>query len=410
MKHIKCAMLFLLVLNLFLITSNSYAVPRGTLIEADYLGKRSKRFLKTVRSLINANAIPPAKSDVHFYRIKYSTIGIDGEPVEATGAVIFPDRIEQPQPLPVVVYLHGTIFNASKAPSNSNKELESLICAVAFSSQGYFVVVPDYLGLGKKPTFHPFLHAQSEATASADMLLAAKEFADKQGIQTKDQLFLLGYSQGGHATMALHRYLEANGVQVTAAAPMAGPYDLAKTMIASRLRVISQASSVTTTYVLYAMNHLYHLFDSLAEIIKDPNPSQLTQIFGGRLNYNQFSAMFPPRMQEVLHSNFYLEMMKATEESPMVGPIAEKVIGAFRENNVYDWKPKAPVLLIHARSDDQIPFANSEVALAHFQAVGAVAKIYDLGTGLTHKSAAVPAISQAYLWFTSMQKSFDLTP
>ena len=44
---------------------------------------------------------------------------------------------------------------------------------------------------------------------------------------TTDELFLLGYSEGGYATMALHRELQqfhSDEFTVTASAPMAGPW------------------------------------------------------------------------------------------------------------------------------------------------------------------------------------------
>ena len=61
------------------------------------------------------------------------------------------------------------------------------------------------------------------------MLRAVKEFCDNRGIIYNNQLFLSGYSQGGHATMALHKALQehhSSEFQVTASAPGAGPYDI----------------------------------------------------------------------------------------------------------------------------------------------------------------------------------------
>jgi hypothetical protein len=53
------------------------------------------------------------------------------------------------------------------------------------------------------------------------------------------RLFLIGYSQGGHATAAAHRELEArhaNEFTVTAAAPMAGALDLSGTALDDALQ------------------------------------------------------------------------------------------------------------------------------------------------------------------------------
>jgi hypothetical protein len=44
------------------------------------------------------------------------------------------------------------------------------------------------------------------------------------GTSDNGQLFLTGYSEGGHVAMATLRALEAAGAKITAAAPMSGPY------------------------------------------------------------------------------------------------------------------------------------------------------------------------------------------
>jgi hypothetical protein len=36
--------------------------------------------------------------------------------------------------------------------------------------------MPDYIGMGGSPGLHPYVHAASEATASIDMIRAAREF------------------------------------------------------------------------------------------------------------------------------------------------------------------------------------------------------------------------------------------
>ena len=36
--------------------------------------------------------------------------------------------------------------------------------------------MPDYLGMGESPGLHPYVHGESEATATLDMIRAAREF------------------------------------------------------------------------------------------------------------------------------------------------------------------------------------------------------------------------------------------
>jgi hypothetical protein len=44
--------------------------------------------------------------------------------------------------------------------------------SLIFAARGYVVVAADYVGLGVSETFHPYLHAESEATAVVDALRA----------------------------------------------------------------------------------------------------------------------------------------------------------------------------------------------------------------------------------------------
>lgn len=46
------------------------------------------------------------------------------------------------------------------------------------------------------------------------MLKAAVTFAANAGITLNEKLFITGYSQGGHASMALHRDLEKSGARI----------------------------------------------------------------------------------------------------------------------------------------------------------------------------------------------------
>ena len=60
--------------------------------------------------------------------------------------------------------------------------------------------MPDYIGMGESPGLHPYVHGESEATATIDMIRAAREFiTDSLNLIDNHQVFLSGYSQGGHA-------------------------------------------------------------------------------------------------------------------------------------------------------------------------------------------------------------------
>ena len=97
------------------------------------------------------------------------------------------------------------------------------------------MLMPDYIGMGESPGLHPYCHGESEATATRDMIRAARAFiADSLQMIDNGELFLTGYSQGGHAAMAAHKYFEDNNLlaefNVLGSAPCSGPYEMSGAM------------------------------------------------------------------------------------------------------------------------------------------------------------------------------------
>jgi hypothetical protein len=74
--------------------------------------------------------------------------------------------------------------------------------------------------------YTPYLNADQSAKDMMDALAAAKKgFADI-GANASSKLFVSGYSQGGHVSMATQKALQDAGTPVTAAAHLSGPYNM----------------------------------------------------------------------------------------------------------------------------------------------------------------------------------------
>src|SRR5208283_59938 len=94
---------------------------------------------------------------------------------------------------------------------------------------GYIVVAPNYAGYDISTLgYHPFINAAQQSGEMMDILSAARAALPTINSATSDngQLFITGYSEGGHVAMATQRTMQAAGVKVTAVAPMSGPYAL----------------------------------------------------------------------------------------------------------------------------------------------------------------------------------------
>ena len=171
--------------------------------------------------------IPFSKNGVDLYRINYTTTNLEGAQDTASGLMCIP-HIEG-YSLPLVSYGHGTVGSRYAVPSYLSQE--HTLPAI-YSSIGTVTIAADYLGLGDNDGIHPYVHADSEASASYDMIVAVKDFLPMDmDININDQLFITGYSQGGHTAMALHRYIETEtDLEVTGALPMSGPYSISTGM------------------------------------------------------------------------------------------------------------------------------------------------------------------------------------
>lgn len=249
--------------------------------------------------------------EVKLFKLVYHTTDPLGKPTIASGLLQIPSNPGQPsRALPLLSYQHGGIWAKSKSPSNENGSEQGALWV--FNPKGYVFVMADYLGLGDSTIQQPMYHAKSLATATADMLRAARKACAKLNVQLNSKLFLTGYSQGGHATMALHRYLESelkSEFTVTASAPISGGYDIENLNFLNLLTKPKFMSPYKVAYIIYSMNSIYKFLSSLEEAflpewaqkipkILDSSNSQLAnQPFG-------LSSLFPETIDELLQLKF----------------------------------------------------------------------------------------------------------
>jgi pimeloyl-ACP methyl ester carboxylesterase len=171
---------------------------------------------------------------VDFYHVEFWTVGGAGETTESSGALMVPTGAAPTcsGPRPIVEYAHGTqanqALNIADVTNPSNNE--GILIAAMFAAQGYIVVAPNYAGYDISTLgYHPFLNAAQQSGEMMDMLQAARTaLPNTLSAATSDsgQLFITGYSEGGHVAMATLRAMQAAKMKVTAAAPMSGPYAL----------------------------------------------------------------------------------------------------------------------------------------------------------------------------------------
>jgi hypothetical protein len=368
---------------------------RGKLISSNHLPSYAASTLNFIFGLYGITNIT-AQYGVDRYQIIYETIDPLGGRTTASGGLFLPQQTGTNWPL--LSYSHGTITQTNQVPSVALTE--DTLAGLAFASVGYASVAADLLGLGSSPGLHPYLHARSEATASVDMLRAARNFCASNGIGLNGQVFVTGYSQGGHTAMALHRELEryhTNEFTVTASAPMAGPYDMSGVEMNDILSARCPPNPYYAAYVVMSYQSVYGLAPNWTNLLGAPYAITLPRLFNGNTSGTTISSNMPTcNISTILLP----EVISSLTNDPGC-PLYQ----ALRDNDLYRWKPVAPMRLYHCSGDQDVLPANSQVAYDSFQAQGATqVQLIDPQPGADHSGCAIPSLEAAKAWFDTFKQ------
>ena len=359
--------------------------------ELAYYSVSDVEALATVYGLPSALFAPV--TGVQAYRLEYY-MPFQGDTILVSGAVFEPTDLAADCANPVHLYAHGTVFERDNTPSFLNYEGE---LGFLMAGLGFTVVMPDYVGLGTDEAhLHPYVHAQSEAEACV-YLLDALFSTDgmSTGNHDPDQVFLSGYSQGGHAAMAAHRMLQDERPQyhVVASAPGSGPYDVSGTQFPWTFADPAYSNPAYLAYVALAWQSVYgNLYSDLNEYFLEPYASDLPGLFDGQTPGATINAALP-----ALTSDFAQPDLLTTLLTP-----GNPFLAAAEDNDVYDWAPNAPTRLYYCTEDEQVFYENALVAAAAMGASGAPdVQAINLGA-YDHGGCAGQAIFGAALWFSTL--------
>ncbi|OAB25499.1 hypothetical protein PMSD_27485 [Paenibacillus macquariensis subsp. defensor] len=313
--------------------------------------------------------------DVTLYSISYKSVQ-NGKPVVLSGLVTIPKGKKEPS---FLQYHHGTMLpipmpggeGSNDAPSLYRGEAaqptadfgETRMMVLTFASKGYVVSAPDYAGYNvSKHLDHPY-NIQSElAEYSVDMLRATKELTKKLKVQTDDKVFLAGWSEGGGAALATHKYIEQKypkEFNLIATSPLAGPYDVLSMFQSSALEGDDMGEN----------GGIYNW--TLYSLIKFGN---IDRPYDKVWNYkveNSMDALMPPsnKVSEIFNESFLENIISGNDTELM------KAI----ENNslINGWTPKAKIMLHSGKNDDIVPHFNTLNAYNAFKKQGADVTLYE---------------------------------
>ena len=385
LKHL----LFLLVFVL----SNTFFHSQY-LVSCVYLGISSSNVLSGATGL-------SLDYDVKMYKLTYNTVDTDSLPTIATGAFFIPTNTTCTD-FPFAVYNHGTTLRKNDVPSNNNPEA---IIGKVFSAGGYFVCMPDYIGMGDSPGFHPYVHAKSEATASVDMVRAAREYLNTTNFVDNNELFLTGYSQGGHACMATTKFINDENLQsefnIVASAPCSGPYDLSGIMADTIISPTPYSNPGYIVYLLASYQLAYgNIFNSWSDVLYPPYDTIVPPFFSGNnttLDMGLLNSLIPNQMSLLIRdtclNNFINDSINKNH------PWWRALI----DNDNYDWLPLKPLRMYYCTADEQVAYTNALNAENSMINNGALdVQAINMGNN-DHGGCILPALSSAFNWFQNLK-------
>lgn len=342
--------------------------------------------------LVQNYAAGVAENPVKMYAISYNTPDTDKKMVIASGLVIIPDPPAQKYSL--VSFQHGTMVKREEAPSYP-ESCDYVPFLRQFAGQQYVISMPDYIGMGHSTVRHPYMHADTGASACLDMLRATKELCSQLGVQLDSKLFLTGYSQGGSVTMALHRLLEkeyAAEFPITASAPGGGPYEQVQVWNFG-LKHPNKIWTPVAAYMLVAYNRIYGLYPDLGEIFNQPYAGIVDGLFDGAHTLDEITKALPATVQEMLRPDFIKKFNRRGNSAYL----------AWVVNNTNNWRPRAPMRLYHARGDEAVPYQVAAQTCALMRSLGANVKLIDVGN-FEHVPAFFEALPKIKKWFDSFSR------
>ncbi len=363
----------------------------------------------TVEQLTTELGLPSfvVEYDIDSYRVEYPTTNIDGTPGMASGLITIPRSADLKFPL--MILQHGTVGSRDDVPSQlaGGYQLGQI-----FGTLGFVVIQADFLGLGINPGIHPYVHADSEAWVALDMMEHVIENYETNAPNRflNDQIFISGYSQGGHAGMAVHRVLElehADEYTVTAASHMSGPYSISEKMIDFTLGDEEYGFSAYLVSTSLSMKAAYP--DLLADfevedIFKEAYLDDITAYANEDIDLWELNLAIENQLMADVGAIIPKEMINPEIVEALKNDPSHPMSMALADNDVFDWAPNAPTRLMYCSGDDQVTFENAILASEVMNANGANNVLaLEHGATLDHGGCVTPATTASIFFFLNFR-------
>ena len=374
------------------------------LIRYEHIKSSSITQLKLEMSLVSTvfpeydSLLSLTKYGLDIYKVDYKTL-LFGEPIEASGLVVLP---QYDSLFPILSFQNGTNTCHKNTPSeNTSGLIVSMISKIA--SYGYIIAFPDYIGYGSSDFIvHPYLHRESSNNSVIDLLHATQELIDEisEAPNASGDLFLMGYSQGGWATVSALKELEtipSTNLHVVAAAAGAGAYKLM-----DMAEFILESDEYPSPYFLPFFIESHHfngiLDQSLDVYFKEPYATYIPQFFSGSYCNSDLSAEFSKRVRDVITD----DLVENFEHDDKFSVLRNDL----KNNSIEAWKLNTPLRLFHSNGDKSIPALQTTTFyhnLNNLSDENQMVELNILNDTLGHDDAFLNWGIDALLWFEDVR-------
>lgn len=290
----------------------------------------------------------------------------------------------------ILVANHYTICSDAEAPSNIFS-MESM-----FTTKGYAVIMPDYVGYGlSREEIHPYLHWRSAAQTAVDVLNCMPALLDYYGYSYPTDVVISGYSQGGAVALGVARMIEEQNANaednsmfpwtVRKLYAGAGPYDPATTYLYALERDTIGIPAAIPLIVM-GMSDAYDMGFELQDFFLEP----LLSNYDKWITSKQYTVK---QINELMGSTSMSQLMTPASLDPN-HPLAEMLYEVLWWNSNIGYNLQSPAYFLHSVNDEVVPIINSEKLVAEMPEDELVS--YDFGEYGSHMAASIPFMKYVY--------------